>query len=232
MSGAKMASAPHVLQALGWTLAHFLWQGALIALLAAIVMAQCQKHAARYAVGVAGLALMLAAPVATFLCVQHVSGPLTEIFRPSSLTRLVPQTPLAPRPDILPWLAQAWLCGVLFFASRLAGGLVVLERRRRRRSAPARAQVAALCRSLQRRIGLDRTIRTLECDWLQAPAVIGWLRPALLLPVTVLTGFTPEQLAPVIAHELAHIRRHDALVNLVQIVAETLLFYHPGGGGG
>ncbi|MBA2590204.1 MAG: M48 family metalloprotease [Alphaproteobacteria bacterium] len=223
------ASMPHLLQALGWTLAHFLWQGTLIAMLAAIAMGQCRQPAARYAAGVAGMALMLAAPVATFLAVNGMSGPLglTVIFRQASspLTGLVLQGPLASHLDILPWLTQAWFCGVLFFSLR--GGLVVLERRRRRQSVPASAKVVALCGTLQRRLGLRRTIRTLECDWLQAPAVIGWLRPVLLLPVTALTGFTPEQLAAVIAHELAHIRRHDALVNLFQILAETLLFYHP-----
>src|ERR1700709_133509 len=85
MSGAKMApaSVPHLLQALGWTLAHFLWQGTLIAMLAAIAMDQCRKPAARYAIGVAGMALMLAAPVATFLAVNGMSGPLglTVMFR-------------------------------------------------------------------------------------------------------------------------------------------------------
>ena len=80
---------------------------------------------------------------------------------------------------------------------------------------------------LQDRLGLTRAIRYLECGWLQAPAVIGWLRPIVLLPVTALTGLSEDQLRAVIAHELAHIRRLDALVNLFQILVETLLFYHP-----
>ncbi len=76
-------------------------------------------------------------------------------------------------------------------------------------------------------LGLNRAIRYLECGWLQAPGVIGWIRPIVLLPVAALTGLSEAQLRAVIAHELAHIRRHDFFVNLLQILVETLLFYHP-----
>jgi hypothetical protein len=76
-------------------------------------------------------------------------------------------------------------------------------------------------------LGIDRAIRYCECLRLDAPAVIGWFRPAVLLPVMALTGLSEGQLEIVIAHELAHIRRFDSFVNLFQIAAETLLFYHP-----
>jgi hypothetical protein len=66
-----------------------------------------------------------------------------------------------------------------------------------------------------------------ECDWLQAPAVIGWLRPVLLLPVTALTGLSQDQLRAVIAHELAHIRRLDYLAKIAQALVEAVFFYHP-----
>jgi hypothetical protein len=70
-------------------------------------------------------------------------------------------------------------------------------------------------------------VRLLESALVRVPTVIGWLRPAILLPTCALTGLTPEQLEAVIAHEVAHIRRHDFLVNLLQTVVETLLFHHP-----
>ena len=59
------------------------------------------------------------------------------------------------------------------------------------------------------------------------PTVIGWLKPVVLLPASALAGLTPRQLEAILAHELAHIRRHDYLVNLLQTLVETLLFYHP-----
>jgi hypothetical protein len=83
------------------------------------------------------------------------------------------------------------------------------------------------CMALQRRMGLDRVIRYCECHRLDAPAVLGWFRPVVLLPMRALTGMDEQQIEAVIAHELAHIRRLDCFVNLFQIAVETLLFYHP-----
>jgi hypothetical protein len=87
--------------------------------------------------------------------------------------------------------------------------------------------VLAMCETLQRQLGLGRAIRYCECAWLQTPAVIGWSRPIVLLPVTALTGLSEEQLQSIIVHELAHIQRLDPFVNVFQIFVETLLFYHP-----
>jgi hypothetical protein len=121
----------------------------------------------------------------------------------------------------------AWLCGVALLSLRMAGGFLLLEHRRRKLSVAPNPRILAMCRDLQRRLGLDRAIRYLECGWLEAPAVIGWFRPIVLLPALALTGLSEDQLRAVIAHELAHIRRLDAFVNLFQILVETLLFYHP-----
>lgn len=133
----------------------------------------------------------------------------------------------SPLPKLLPWLVAAWLCGVVFFSLRLAGGFLLLEHKRRKQSKVPAPAVLAMCEQIQRQLGLARAVRYLECAWLQTPAVIGWFRPIILLPLAALTGLSEAQLRAVIAHELAHIRRLDAFVNLFQIMVETLLFYHP-----
>jgi beta-lactamase regulating signal transducer with metallopeptidase domain len=130
-------------------------------------------------------------------------------------------------PNLLLWLVGAWFFGVALFSLRFAGGFLLLEHRRRRQSITPSPRILAMCHELQLQLGLNRAIRYLECGWLQAPAVIGWIRPVILLPVAALTGLSEEQLQAVIAHELAHIRRLDSYVNLFQILVETLLFYHP-----
>ncbi|MES2253710.1 MAG: M56 family metallopeptidase [Pseudomonadota bacterium] len=130
-------------------------------------------------------------------------------------------------PNLLPILVAAWLCGVTFFSLRFAGGFLLLEQRRRRQSRIPDSRTLAICHALQEQLGLTRAVRYLACDWISSPGVIGWLRPVVLLPVFVLTGLSEAQLRAVIAHELAHIRRHDFFVNLLQVLAETLLFYHP-----
>ncbi|HEV7786499.1 MAG TPA: M56 family metallopeptidase, partial [Thermoanaerobaculia bacterium] len=82
-------------------------------------------------------------------------------------------------------------------------------------------------RSLSRRLGIARAVRLLESAAVPVPAVIGWLRPVILVPASALAGLSPQQLEAVLAHELAHVRRHDYLINLLQAAVETLLFYHP-----
>src|SRR5216684_5194600 len=228
--------SPSAMHALGWTLLHFLWQGTAVAALAAVVMTVCRRASTRYALAVGTLALMLAAPVATFFVLT--SSDSASLATPSPAeSRTAPVSVavraasgfsrLSPSLDTLPWLVEAWLLGVAFFSLRSAGGFLLLERERRRQSFAASDRVLELCQTLQRQLGLNRTIRYCECAWLQAPAVIGWFRPIVLLPVTALTGLSEEQLRLVIVHELAHIQRLDPFVNVFQISVETLLFYHP-----
>jgi beta-lactamase regulating signal transducer with metallopeptidase domain len=240
--------SPATLHPLGLVLLHFLWQGLALMGLAWAAMAACRTAQARHAIAVATLALMLLAPAVTFLVVRPRSSaavwPLAgsstaahQVSRTaarwlaagSALTSAIPTPRRMPRsrPDVYLWLAEAWLAGVIFFSLRAAGGMLALARLRRREVQPLGADLLATCLDLQRRLGLAGVIRYCESRQLDAPAVIGWFRPVVLLPITALTGLSPQQLEAVIAHELAHIRRLDAFVNIFQATAETLLFYHP-----
>ena len=232
--------SPNLMESMGWTLLHFVWQGTALAALAAGLMAISRKATTRYVVGVAMLALMLAAPAATFLLYSRQrieTGNANARSLPSAVWSAVQSSASAsvsvhpwsitPSLNLLPWLVEAWLIGVAFFSLRSAGGFLWLERERRRRSVVVSAPVLDMCYDLQDRIGIRRAIQYCECAWLQAPAVIGWFRPIVFLPVSALTGLSEEQLRSVIAHELAHIRRYDPFVNVFQVCVETLLFYHP-----
>jgi hypothetical protein len=228
-----------------WALLHFLWQGLALALLLSAALSIVRRAATRYVLCVATLVLMVAAPAATFLVLRHpASGPRAravtalaelKVPRPVPPTRAHDFEPAAAQRDGGPelpqgpevWLLEFWLAGVGILSVRALGGLCLLERMRHRETNPVSAELEAMARGLERRLGLRRALRYCQCRHLEAPAVIGWLRPVVLLPVSALTGLSPEQLEAVIAHELAHIRRHDAFVNLFQIGAETLLFYHP-----
>jgi beta-lactamase regulating signal transducer with metallopeptidase domain len=243
--------SPSAMQSLGWALLHFLWQGTALAALAGAAMALCRRASTRYLVAVGALALMLLAPLATFLFysqqfeTQPYSGvantakssPLAAAALSSIARGRVAASGSTLSPALAPsrtlpwmfeaWLVEAWLLGVAFFSLRSAGGFLLLERERRKQSIVVSPRVLELCHKLQGQLGLDRAIAYCECKWLQAPAVIGWFRPVVFLPVTALSGLSDEQLALVIAHELAHIRRFDPFVNVFQVCVETLLFYHP-----
>ncbi len=242
--------APNTMQSLGWALLHFLWQGTALAALAAGAMALCRRASTRYVFGVGALVLMLMAPLATFFfyAQQHsgVAGTVKSSTLAaaqstardrdaasgstqysSSVRSSFVRASIAPSIDALPWLVEAWLLGVAFLSLRSAGGFLWLEHERRKQSAVVSERVLEICYTLQDQLGLNRVIAYCECAWLQAPAVIGWFRPVVFLPISALSGLSEDQLHAVIAHELAHIQRFDPFVNVFQVCVETLLFYHP-----
>jgi beta-lactamase regulating signal transducer with metallopeptidase domain len=234
--------SPELMRTLGWTLLHFIWQGAALAALFAVAMAACRSAAARYALAVVTLVLMIATPLITFFWLQRETVPAVRsgaqgswpLVRTAAQHAVAAATASAPagaiqsaQPTAMLWLVELWFLGVLLLSLRTAGGLLLIERMRRKEIKPIGQELYARCMALQRRMGLDRVIRYCECHRLDAPAVLGWFRPVVLLPMRALTGMDEQQIEAVIAHELAHIRRLDCFVNLFQIAVETLLFYHP-----
>jgi uncharacterized protein (TIGR03435 family) len=124
-------------------------------------------------------------------------------------------------------LVTLWLAGVTILLMRLAAGCWRIRRLHvvARFDAPSRWQPVA--EQLADRLGLRRRFLIVDTMQVTTPTVIGWLRPIVLLPMAALSGLAPKQVEAILAHELAHIRRHDFLVNLLQTLAETVLFYHP-----
>jgi hypothetical protein len=122
-----------------------------------------------------------------------------------------------------------WLAGVCALSLRLFGGCLAARRLTRRQVARADSAWEERLGRLARRIGIRGTacIRLLESGAVRVPTVVGVVRPVVLIPAGIATGMPACQLESLLAHELAHIRRGDAFVSLLQAAAETLLFYHP-----
>src|SRR5438552_4063315 len=243
MTGLTSLFAPDTLRTLGWSLLHFVWQGFALAAVASVALTLFRRASTRYIIGVLTLFAMVASVACTIVVLlnsqaamqatESAATPFIVLTQKTFFAQTV-QPALAGAPAVkslsaqaLPLLVEFWLAGVLFFTLRTAGSLIYLERLRRAASLSVAPALLAKCRELQSRLGITRIIRFCECGWLDAPAVIGWFRPVVLLPVRALTGLTEDQIEAVIAHELAHIRRLDAFVNLFQVVVESLLFFHP-----
>jgi beta-lactamase regulating signal transducer with metallopeptidase domain len=157
------------------------------------------------------------------------------ILPPAAARPVLPAAP-APRPRLadlsgrlrpaLPWMSVLWVLGVVALSLRLLLRWWVLRRvgRGLRPAEPHWQEVAA---ALSRRLRMSRPVRLMVSAAVQVPMVLGWLRPVIVLPATALTGLTADQLTALLAHELAHLRRHDQWVNVLQTVVELLLFYHP-----
>ena len=131
---------------------------------------------------------------------------------------------------VVPWfttLVPLWCCGVLLFAIRPALSLYMLSRLRRAGLSPVNASVARVLARAARRMGMSSTPGIFESALVKVPMVTGYLKPIILVPATVISGLSPQELEAIFLHELAHIRRHDFIVNLIQTLLETLFFYHP-----
>ena len=238
-------------QTLGWTLLHFVWQGALVALLLALALHLLRRHTAqtRYAVACGALLLLLALPVVTLgvlmpetsasSVVQEALSmkPATTVLGdtpPEAEALAAPATPASWQQNAaallttaLPWLALLWMTGVLALSMRYLAGWTYTVRLRRRRARAVGQRWHDQLAHLTEQMGVRRTVGLVSSALVQVPMVAGWLRPVILLPVSVFTGLSPRQIEMIIAHELAHIRRHDYLINLLQATCETVLFYHP-----
>jgi beta-lactamase regulating signal transducer with metallopeptidase domain len=231
--------SPVVMRLLALTLLHFLWQGTALVVIAYVGMMMCRTAQTRYAVGLAMVVLMGVAPAMTYFTLHSVeqtgaiSSPSMNIEVNHAATHTIvtaKATTASHSPNVLNycfWMVQLWFAGVVIFSVRSAGGVLLVERLRRRESKQVSERLLALCLNLQRKLGLQRLVLFCECTRLDAPAVAGWLRPTILLPISALTGLSEEQLSSIVAHELAHIKRYDSFVNLFQVVVETFLFYHP-----
>ncbi|HEY0047760.1 MAG TPA: M56 family metallopeptidase [Pyrinomonadaceae bacterium] len=255
-----------IVEALGWTLLHSVWQIALVALILFLLLRVLRKFSAnaRYLVSVFALALALALPIVTFVSLNENSS--SNFFRKQALAepdaaRFDPRfqtkedLPLPAKAEtseinadgknvfesienlqnffnksfsgVLPLVVGLWLCGATFFALRLTGGVWQLHLYKTREiSAPAREwqeRFSALCEKLE----IRKTVKFLRSNLIQTPIVIGWLKPVILVPASVFLQISAQELETVIAHELLHIRRRDALVNFSQSIIEALFFYHP-----
>jgi beta-lactamase regulating signal transducer with metallopeptidase domain len=224
----------------GWTLLHFVWQGAGIAALLAAARHALRKSSAqaRYVAAMAAMLLMLASAGATFVYLGSGGVP-TPPHPPVSQSSIAPAAgKVAQRaaetsswrdrmPDYFPFLVYIWIAGVTALSIRSLGGFLVTQTWKRSHVRLAEAFWQESMARLVKRLAISRKVRLWESAIADTPAVIGWIRPVVLLPASVISGLAPSQIEALLAHELAHIRRHDYLVNLLQTAIETLLFYHP-----
>jgi uncharacterized protein (TIGR03435 family) len=218
---------------LGWALIHFLWQGAVIAGVYSAARIFVKSPRARYLVACGALALMVATPVATFL--WHTESTPTTAVHHSALTvhsewstaPAVPAPPVSLPVTAMPLLVMLWLAGAGALSLRLLAESLFTGRLKSALAYPVSPEWQKTFHGIAARIGILRRPAFLASARVDIPCVVGWLRPAILLPAGMLTGLPADQVEALLAHELAHILRHDYFVNLLQRITEAMLFYHP-----
>jgi beta-lactamase regulating signal transducer with metallopeptidase domain len=228
---------------LGRALLNFVWQGVLIGLLAAIALELLRdaRPQARYAVACLAMLACVLVPAAGVL--QQLSGiasaPAATTFAPVSYVMdmvALPATDVAAWPlrieeflpdALLPLIVSLWAGGASVLSLRMALGVIWIRRLAATPQRPAHAAWQSRLDALAEHFGITRPVSLRLVDRIDSPASAGWLRPVVLLPSALIMRMPIDLIEALLAHELAHVRRHDYLVNLVQGVVEALLFYHP-----
>jgi beta-lactamase regulating signal transducer with metallopeptidase domain len=226
-------SSPDIVRDLGWTLIHFLWQGLVLAALLQMILPMCRGAVARHNWTLGTLAMMAAAPVMTFLFI-HGNGDggasmttFSATFHRGWVGTADALAPISTSSPWIGWLVVFWLAGIAVLSLRALGGWYMAETLRRRDTLALPADLLQRCHALKRRLALSWPIRFLQSHRVSVPVVVGWFHPVVLIPISLVTGLPPQQLDALIMHELAHVRRLDAFVNIMLVVIETVLFYHP-----
>jgi beta-lactamase regulating signal transducer with metallopeptidase domain len=235
--------------ALGWTLLHFCWQGVAIAALYAMADRILSRTGSktRYGVAMGALAMMFLAATLTFLeqerLVVRVAHGESQ-FMASQLgtlhETLIQRMPMAaPAVEtgelwiagnaarLLPWVDCVWLAGVLLLAVRAFGGWFRLQQIRRHARGMVSAELQTSFQRVAARIRVGRRLALRLSDEVMTPFVMGVWRATVILPVSAVMQLDAAQLEAVLAHELAHVRRWDYLLNLLQTAVECLFFFHP-----
>jgi|SRR5579863_1488464 len=219
-------------QALGLTLFHSLWEGAVVAILLVITLSVVRSSRIRYAAACLAMLVIVAGFSATlFRSLPEGFAPPATVIR--NIPHAFPGEQRFPElsgrriAEVLPWLSPFWFAGVILFHMRGIASWMSARRLRRKGVCPATDRWQEKLNQLRERLRVSSPVGLLETALAQTPVVIGWLSPVILFPVGLFAAMPTSQIEAILVHELAHIRRRDYLANLLQTVVEGFLFYHP-----
>jgi beta-lactamase regulating signal transducer with metallopeptidase domain len=234
----------NLIDVLGWTVFHAIWQGAIIGLVFYFLLtAQCFKSSkARFNAAWATLFMQLLSSVTTFFYIQSTfqnnldssvnqAVSIQNNIYLSGTESISQQTSLLEKLLNLPnqyidWISWVWLIGVSLMSLRLLGGFSYLFWLNKVSNSPLPIEMNLFLEQKRKEAGLKRIIGKLSSH-IQSPMVFGHFKPILLFPVTLLSKLTPEQVEAVIIHELAHVKRNDYILNIFQIFIEIIFYFHP-----
>ncbi|MFD2514134.1 M56 family metallopeptidase [Pontibacter locisalis] len=236
-----------IVQAIGWTLLHSLWQGALLALLLGFIMLLLHRHTARIRYIIAGSTLLVQVLLSAITFDHYILRASEEPFSGSgaiaiSSTAPFEETTLAADTYFwtaplfsaklyfeqhLPLLVTLWLMGLVLMTLRFLGGLAYMQRLRHYKTTPLSEKWQQRLSLLRQELGMSKAVRLVESGMVKVPMAIGYAKPVILMPLGAVAGLSQAQVEAILAHELAHILRRDYLFNLLQSVIDILFFYHP-----
>jgi len=254
MGTLKSFFSEQVIEAFGWAIFHSIWQVILLLIILLVALSFMKKYSARirYFVAYSFLILVLVGSVVTGVKAytyavekqnikeQLLSSSEHMAFEIKSLIANDVRENSKPSTTNLKWLNikskiqsnfyivfTLWVIGIIFFLIKMAGGMAYLQRLTRVKTLPLDEFWDEKLTQFTQRLNIQRKVVACQSYLANVPMVVGHLKPVILLPVNLLTGLNNQEIEAIIAHELAHIKRHDYLLNFLQSIIETLFFYHP-----
>ena len=227
-----------VLDSLGWAVLHSLWQGALAALLVWGFRSLSREKAAdgRYLFGFTALCGLLAAFIGTFLYTYNTgisSAPLastavdTLILTNTGTQTGITTNPLMQITNFTNWIGALWILGFAGLGVRYLSAFRLTHKLRTTGLSKLPTEWDKRFTRLASKCGIPENVRGYISDHVASPITFGFWKPIVLVPAWFFTGMSSEQCEAVLLHEFAHIRRHDYLTNIVQVIIKTVFFYHP-----
>jgi beta-lactamase regulating signal transducer with metallopeptidase domain len=237
---------------LGWALLHSFWQIAVIAMLYLVARLVFQGPSVRYWLGMVAVLSSAVWPVVDCLDpsvvtvqqrplpAQNISSSTADKSGVNETKHGVDAASSAMEPSIgvqgstlnqitrvVPFIAVLWSVGLCLLLLRHAGALVLLHQMRAKGIKAPDDELSAMLLQLRKKMGVTRAAQLLLSARAQVPILIGTVRPAILIPISLVTGLERRQLEAILSHELAHLRRWDDVMNLIQCGIVTLLYFHP-----
>jgi len=229
--------------ALGWTLVHSLWQilAMGVVLWIGLKLSSNKSAAFKYNLGLITLGTSFFLTVATFTYELAAFTPapvleawLSNLSSEDSKQAAAGYTAETLLSQSIYWIDQQlpifvnfWFFGTLLFLFRLFNSLTELRMLRKAKSMEIDFEVKKIFNRLLDKFGLDTKVSLKATESGISPITFGYFKPVVLIPVALVFHLTPAQLEAIIAHELAHVKRNDYLINLIQSTMEVLFFYHP-----
>lgn len=237
----------HAIKAICWTLIHSLWIGIISALLAGLLISFTRKSSTRIRyMGLCGILVLFVMAIGlTYYCQVRTTDAGTPANNTDSVTVNDTDVVTINHVGALPQqgiVSQAvgflnqnmniiflvWLFLFMLKSLKMAGGLLYIQRIRHYRVHSVAEELMHKIEMFSSQIGVRQTVRLMQSELVKVPVTVGWLKPVILLPMGIILQLPADQLESILWHELAHIRRRDYLVNILQGLVETFFFFNPG----
>ena len=234
---------PNWTESFGWTLLNSMWQALAIMLITILVLRFIPSRLSqlRYAIACGALTLLLFINISTFIYLLNEDKSVAEQtnfslqnLSPEFISNVIPNSSLEQQlTNILqvidanmPLIIVTWIIGAMAFSLRMLTGWWYISRLQSEAVILTNSWNDTL-RSLARELKINRVIKLAQSSRIDTPVVMGLFKPIILVPVGMFSGLSTAQIETIFIHELAHIKRHDYLINLIQSFVEALFFFNP-----